>query len=181
MEIAGDKILVFDADVLIHFIQAGCFSDLKRIYPDNRKVILEKVFDELQVYKDSKNMLHSAIHVFKFIELVKFPISMEMMKEFAHLTSPVMNLGKGESACMSYCKFTQDVVVSSNLKDVSAYCRRHEISFLTTLDLVHWAFVNQVYSEQDCNDFIQLVLKKGARLPCKSIGEYLVLRSKKEK
>ena len=42
MEIAEEKVLVFDADVLIHFMQAGCFSDLKRIYPNNKKVVLQK-------------------------------------------------------------------------------------------------------------------------------------------
>lgn len=176
MDIESNKILVFDADVLIHFMQAGCFSDLKRIYPNNKKAVLQKVYDELQVYKDSKVMLDSAIHTFKFIELITFPISIEMMKEFAHLTSPLMNLGKGESACMSYCKFTQDVVVSSNLSDVSRYCALHEIKLLTTMDLIHWAWINQVYSEENCNDFIAVVLRKGSKLPCKTIQEYVSSR-----
>lgn len=173
MEIAGEKVLVFDADVLIHFMQAGCFSDLKRIYPNNKKVVLQKVYDELQVYKESKVMLESAIHAFKFLSVANFPMNTEMMKEYAHLTSSMMNMGKGESACMSYCKFTKDVVVSSNLKDVGNYCKLHNINLLTTMDLVHWAFINKIYSEEECNEFIQLVLKKGGRLPCKTIQAYI--------
>lgn len=176
MNIESDKILVFDADVLIHFMQAGCFSDLKRIYPNNKKAVLQKVYDELQVYKDSKVMLDSAIDTFKFLELINFPISPEMMKEFAHLTSSLMNLGKGESACMSYCKFTQDVVVSSNLSDVSRYCELHEIKLLTTMDLIHWALNNHVYSEENCNNFFALVQKKGGKLPFKTIQEYEISR-----
>lgn len=70
-----------------------------------------------------------------------------MMKEYAHLTSPLMDLGKGESACLSYCKFTENVVVSSNLKDVLNYCNRHKLAHLTTLDLVLWAFENSVWTE----------------------------------
>lgn len=173
MVISEDKILVFDADVLIHFMQAGCFSDLKRIYPNNKKIVLQKVYEEVQVYKESKTMLDSAITVFKFLEIVNFPLSSDMMKEFAHLTSPIMNMGKGESACMSYCKFTDDVVVSSNLKDVGEYCKRHSIGLLSTMDLVLWALENKLWVEEDCDLFIKVVLKKGGRLPCKTISEYL--------
>jgi hypothetical protein len=173
MDITEDNILVFDADVLIHFMQAGCFSDLRKIYPKNKKIVLQKVYDEVQIYKESKTMLDSAINIFKFLELVTFPLSTDMLKEFAHLTSPIMNMGKGESACMSYCKFTNDVVVSSNLKDVGAYCRRHNIGLLSTLDLVQWALENSIWSEEDCNNFIKLVLKKGGRLPCATIQEYI--------
>jgi hypothetical protein len=49
MSLSEEKILVFDADVLIHFMQAGCFSDLKRIYPNNSKVVLKKVYDEIKI------------------------------------------------------------------------------------------------------------------------------------
>lgn len=176
MEISADKVLIFDADVLIHFMRAGCFSDLKRIYPDNKKAVLQKVYDELQVYKESKVMLDNAIETFKFLQLVKFPLSLEMTKEFAHLVSPIMNLGKGESACMSYCKFTKDVVVSSNLKDVKEYCKRHSIGLLTTMDLLNWAFQNAVYTENDCNAFINDVLKKDGRLPFTNMSDYWKFR-----
>lgn len=171
MSLSEEKILVFDADVLIHFMQAGCFSDLKRIYPDNTKVVLKKVYDEI-VFKDSKTMLDNAIYVFKFISLVDFPLDVAMMKEFAHLTSPLMDLGKGESACLSYCKFTENVVVSSNLKDVKEYCKRQNIELLTTLDLIKWAFEHQIWTEEECNHAIRLMIKKGARLPNTNIASY---------
>jgi len=172
MSLSEEKILVFDADVLIHFMQAGCFSDLKRIYPNNSKVVLKKVYDEI-IYKDSKNMLDSAIYTFKYISLVDFPVDMAMMKEFAHLTSPLINLGKGESACLSYCKFTQNVVVSSNLKDVKEYCKRQSIELLTTLDLIKWAYENNLWLEQECDQVLQLMVKKGARLPFTSVKAFI--------
>ncbi|MEX1190433.1 MAG: hypothetical protein WEA99_00575 [Brumimicrobium sp.] len=172
MKISEDKILVFDADVLIHFIKSGSFSELRKILPNNKKVVLQKVYEEVQVFKSSKQILDSAIHVFKFIDLIDFPISTDMMREFAYLTSPLMDIGKGESACMSYCKFTDDVVVSSNLSDVNEYCKRHTIDLLTTMDLVLWAFEEGLWSEEYCDTFITVVLKKGGRLPCKSIKEY---------
>ncbi len=172
MEISEEKILVFDADVLIHFIQGECFSDLRLIYPKNQKVVLQKVYEELQIHSKSKTMLDSAIHTFKFLKLINFPLNPEMMKEYAHLTSPLMDLGKGESACLSYCKFTKDVIVSSNLKDVLNYCNTHLLKHLTTLDLVLWAFENNVWSEAQCDTFIQALIQKGARIPNVTIAQY---------
>lgn len=173
MDIPEEKILVFDADVLIHFMQAESFSELRNIYPKNKKIILQKVYDELQIYKKSKVMLDSAIHTLKYIEIAPFPLSSEMMKEFAHLTSSLMDMGKGESACMSYCKFTHDVIVSSNLRDVGEYCKRHEIDLLTTMDLIKWALDNDLWTEKVCNRFITKVIKKGGKLPFKSINDYV--------
>lgn len=172
MKVSEEKILVFDADVLIHFMQAECFSDLRFIFPNNQKVILQKVFDELQIYKESKRMLESAITTFRFLSVIPFPQHLEMMKEYAHLTSSLMDLGKGESACLSYCKFTNNVVVSSNLSDVRKYCNFHKIELLTTLDLVSWAFENSVWNEQKCNEFIQTVIKKNGKIPNIKISEY---------
>ncbi len=173
MTIPEDKTLVFDADVLIHFMRAERFSDLRFFYPKNKKVILEKVVEELSVYKDSKVMLDSAINQLKFLEVAKFPLSPDMFKEFAHLTGAIMNMGKGESACMSYCKFTEDVVVSSNLRDVGRYCNLHSIPLISTLDLVQWAFEHDIWNELECDEFISTIILKGGRLPSKTIKEYI--------
>jgi len=167
------QILVFDADVLIHFMQGEAFSDLRLLFPQNRKIVLDCVYQEVEKYTSSKSMLDSAIHQFKFLELVKFPQTIEMMKEFAHLTSNLMDMGKGESACMSFCKFTKDVLVSSNLRDVGAYCKRHNVDLLTTFDLVHEAFHSEVWDETKCNAFITKVLSKGGKLPYRNLKESL--------
>lgn len=173
MKIEKEKILVFDADVLIHFMRAERFSSLMDIFPSNRKVVLEKVVEELSVYHESKVMLESAINTFKILSIASFPVSNEMMQEFAHLTSLMMNFGKGESACMSYCKFTGDVVVSSNLKDVGEYCKRHAIPLITTMDLVEEALVSKLWTEAECDEFISSVIGKGGKLTYKNMTEYL--------
>jgi predicted nucleic acid-binding protein len=175
MTIDESKILVFDADVLIHFIQGEAFSELRFIYPKNKKVVLKHVYDELQISSESRVMLDSAIETFKFLSITEFPLSTEMMKEYAHLTSPLMDLGKGESACLSYCKFTKDAVVSNNLKDVRNYCKTHKIDYLTTLDLVKWAFDNQVWNKNKCDEFIQTVIKKGGKIPNVKIEDFVTV------
>jgi len=177
MEISEEKILVFDADVLIHFMRAEKFSDLRLFYPNNKKVVLQKVVEELGVYRDSKVMLDSAIHQFKFLDVAEFPLSNDMFKEYAHLTGTFMNMGAGESACMSYCKFTDNVIVSSNLRDVGRYCQRHSIPLISTLDLVQWALENDLWSEGECNQFISTIIKKGGRLPKGTIKEYIESKS----
>lgn len=53
------------------------------------------------------------------------------MKEFFLLQR---TLGKGESACMIYCRDNRDVLGSSNLKDIKEYCSKNNITYLTTLD-----------------------------------------------
>lgn len=173
MTIDASKILVFDADVLIHFMQGEAFSDLRYIYPNNKKVLLKSVYDELQIFRESSVMLASAINTFKFLSIADFPLHPEMMKEYAHLISPLMDMGKGESACLSYCKFTKDAVVSNNLKDVRIYCKTHKIDYLTTLDLVKWAYDNRVWNPEKCNEFIQIVIQKGGRIPNVKIEKYV--------
>lgn len=172
MSLSEEKIFVFDADVIIHFMQAQKLADLQHIYPKNQKVILEKVLAELTVFSRSRAMIHTAIEEWRLFSVVPFPISTEMMKEYAHLTSPLMDMGKGESACMSYCKFTENIVVSSNLRDVGTYCKRHNIDLITTLDLVKWAFENGLWSEDESDAFIATVKRQGGRLPVSKIREY---------
>lgn len=41
------------------------------------------------------------------------------------------------------------------------------------MDLIFWAFKNETWTEEECNDFISSVLKKGGRLPCKTITCYI--------
>ncbi|MGL5785654.1 MAG: hypothetical protein ACRCX4_02375 [Bacteroidales bacterium] len=45
-------------------------------------------------------------------EIIHFALTRDAMKEFALLTR---TLGRGESACMVYCKYNQDVIGSSNV------------------------------------------------------------------
>ncbi|AEA44772.1 hypothetical protein [Fluviicola taffensis] len=168
-----NQILVFDADVLIHFIQGESFSDLRNIFPSNRKIVLDRVYMEVEKYKLSKTMLDSAIHQLKFIEIVQFPVNADMMKEYAHLTSAVMDMGAGESACMSFCKFTKDIVVSSNLRDVGEYCKRHTLDLLTTFDLIKEAYNSKLWTEEQYDAFISNVRAKGGRLPFKNLKESL--------
>jgi hypothetical protein len=44
--------------------------------------------------------------------------------------------GDGESACIAYVRYSNDIIGSSNLSDVKNYCNLHSIDLLTTMDFV---------------------------------------------
>lgn len=45
-------------------------------------------------------------------------------------------LGDGERACMSMARFGQEVIASSNFRDVAPYCDENGIEYIGTLDVL---------------------------------------------
>jgi len=90
--------------------------------------------------------------------------------EYARL---IKTFGKGESACIAYCKFNKDILASCNLKDITIYCEENEITYLTTMDFLSEALNEKQLTEQECNDFIRNVKAVGSKLPVNTIDEYL--------
>ena len=126
--------IVLDADVLIHFAKGGMLSVLPSILPEFEHIILKPVYEEI---KTIRSQVDNQINLLKNISLEEFNPTGEMMREYAVLSS---NFGRGESACMAYCKFTNNVIGSSNLKDIKDYCAKEQITYLTTLDFLYYAY-----------------------------------------
>ena len=105
-----------------------------------------------------------------FIKEINFQGNKQVIMEYARL---IKTFGKGESACMAYCKFNKDILASSNLKDISIYCEENEITYLTTMDFLAEALNKKQLTEQECNDFIRNVKAVGSKLPVNSIADYL--------
>jgi hypothetical protein len=108
------KTIVFDADVLIHFDKAERLHQLQYIFPHNRKIILDKVVSELKNPR-LQQALHYLVSVFKVVEILPFPNDSRIKLEYALLTK---TRGAGESACMAYCRYSHDIIASSNLSDI---------------------------------------------------------------
>jgi predicted nucleic acid-binding protein len=161
--------ILIDADIIIHFEKAGAILLLQKIYPKNPKLILDKVLTELSVRRSARVFADNLIN-FKICTLVPLAGNNEILKEYAHL---IKTFGKGESACMAYCKYNKDILASSNLKDVKTYCLDNGIELLTTMDFLHEAFRSGIMSEAECDLFIYNVTTKGSKLPYKTIAEYL--------
>lgn len=162
--------IVLDADVIIHFIEADCFSLLPEIFPEYDYVILDVVYNEVSKNNKTKNFIDNYLHHIPKLKYEVFMPKGESMKEYFLLQ---LTLGKGESACMVYCKDNQDVLGSSNLKDIKDYCSKNNIVYLTTLDFLYYAYCRKKMTEQECKDFIQSVNDSGSRLPKIDITQYI--------
>ncbi len=160
--------IVLDADVIIHFSKGGLLSLLPRIFPEYDYIILDKVYDELS---SVRNQLDNQIQHFGSITKIKFTPTAEIMREYAFLKS---RFGEGESACMAYCRYTANIIGSSNLRDIKNYCTEHQITFLTTLDFLYYAWCRRLLTEKECLEFINEVKEKGSRLPMiQTITQYV--------
>ena len=107
---------------------------------------------------------------FKLVSELTITSEKKVLLEYNRLRK---QFGKGESACLAYCRFHDDVIGSSNLKDIKIYCETHKIVYLTTMDFLAEAFRTGVMDEAACDFFIYQVKLKGSRLPFNTIKEYL--------
>lgn len=165
--------IVLDADIIIHFVKAGQFSLLLDIFPEYQYLILDVVYDEVTVNRTTKNQIDNTLKFFASrIENIKFDPKGESRLEYARLRNNLL-LGKGESACMVYCRDNKDVLGSSNLKDIKEYCANNRITYLTTLDFLYYAFVRKKMTKDDVEAFIADVIAKGSKLPKIDIEKYV--------
>ena len=111
---------MLDADVIIHFVKAERFSFLFDIFPEYQYLLLDVVYDEVTVNRGIKNQIDNTCKFLTTrIAKVKFDPKGESRREYARLRNKLL-LGKGESACMIYCRDHKDVLGSSNLKDIKS-------------------------------------------------------------
>lgn len=165
--------IVLDADVIIHFVKAGRFALLLDIFPEYQYLILDVVYDEVTVNRTTKTQIDNTLRFFASrITNVKFDPKGESRLEYARLRNTLL-LGKGESACMVYCRDNKDVLGSSNLRDIKEYCANNLITYLTTLDFLYYAYVRKKMTKGDVDTFIADVIAKGSKLPRVDIEKYV--------
>ncbi len=160
--------IVLDADVVMHFAKGGRLGQLPNIFPDYEYVLLEAVHEEL--LSDIRTQVDNQITLLKNITLRPFAPRGEMLREYAMLRS---KFGKGESACMAYCLFTHNVIGSSNLRDIRAYCQEKKITYLTTMDFLWYAWRKHLMTTDEVKTFISEVRSKGSILPDVDIEKYV--------
>ena len=165
--------IILDADVIIHFIKGDMFVLLLNIFPEYEYIILDVVYDEVTVKKICKTQIDNTLQFFGHrFSKIKFEPKGESRLEYAKLKDTLL-LGKGESACMVFCRDNKDVLGSSNLKDITEYCKQNQITYLTTLDFLYYAFLRKKITEEECHLFMKVVNEKGSRLPIVDIKTYI--------
>lgn len=172
IQMAKDKLkdILIDADVVSHFIAGGQGLLLNKIFP-NRIIILDKVYDELKRHTAKAREVDNLFN-FGILHQIAFPTShQEMYREYLHIKK-VMFKGDGESACLAYVRHTDDIIGSSNLRDVKEYCRMHSIELLSTMDFLCEALNKCLLNIQECDEFISRVLAAGSRLPVTKMKDH---------
>lgn len=171
-KIIPPKKVLLDGDVISHFIKGELFDLLPKLYP-HRLIILDIVKTEIYQRRSWNIIIDKLINKHK-IEEITFPEDIEYKKEFAHLISIYgLGLGRGESACLVYCKLNKNILASSNLKDIQKYCSFHNIEYITTTDILYEGYQRQFVSEADCNLFISKVKSQGSKIPFGTMKELI--------
>ena len=170
-----EKFILLDADVVVHFDKGGQLLLLKQIF-NNKLKILNKVVSELKGLPATKEIAKNLI-VFQIAEEIIFPNEPKYIVEYAKLLKE--GLGKGESACLAYLLYHNNILASSNLKDVKRYCEQNKIELLTTMDILKIAFEKGLLNEPECDFFIYEVTSQNSKLPFKTIKEYIEFKKPK--
>ncbi len=170
-----NRIILVDADVISHFITAGEESKIHLIFPNNPLHLLDKVHAELQNWKNP-NFGTIILLQKKRIRLMDFPEENEEIKREYFRIKKVLFKGDGESACLAVARYNNNILASSNLKDIKNYCMMHNINYLTTMDFLCGAMDTGLFDETQCNNFIKKVLNAGSKLPVRNMKDYVCKR-----
>lgn len=169
--------ILLDADVVIHFYKAERLSVLQELY-EGRLLILDLVLEELLRNKTIAPYVENFLR-FKVVEEYKFPSKDEqILQEYALLSK---TKGKGESACMAVCRYQNNILASSNLKDIRPYCEQYGIAYLTTMDILAIANKKGLMSLKECDDSIKTILSKQSKLPYDNLTDFFKKDFKTEK
>lgn len=171
-----DRKILLDADVISHFIKGEQLNSLPHIFP-NKLLILDIVKQEISNRSGWDKVIQQFIDNTD-VQGVTFPQEIEFLNEYAHLTSKRGHaLGKGESACLVYCRYNKDILASSNLKDILRYCDFHNIEYIKTDDILYEGFKKGILTESVCDEFIQTIKRKGSKFPYDTFSEILEKRN----
>jgi len=151
------KTILLDCDVISHFIANAAINDLALIFEPHQCVVLDYVYNEVAARPMRLAFLQPLLNSGK-IKKMDFPEDIEINKEFARIKSKKPLIGDGERACMAVAKFKQNVVASSNYRDIAPYCTEHHILYLGTLDILSVAVKKGLYDEKKCDQFITTAL-----------------------
>lgn len=162
------RIILLDADVILHFIRGGQLSLLPQVF-DSKYWILKRVYKEVQGL-GYRNELDRFISENFNVEEKELPLVESVYRVYAELE---WSMGSGESAILALAHVQKHVVASSNVKDVKEYCSTHDIDWITTLDLLAAAYSRGLLSATDCDQCIQDAITAGSKLPNIDIQSYI--------
>lgn len=178
MESSG---ILLDADVISHFMASGEQALLCKVFSNDLLMIVDQVYTEASycpwdpLRKEKLDTLIKDSHIFR----LSFPqdLSSQVVDEYFRLKAENPRLGKGERACLSIARFHNDVIASSNFRDVASYCSVHNIVYLGFLDILWIAMKTNLLTEDAANAIVGNAIQyNGARFPVNNMAEYLPVK-----
>lgn len=160
------RIVLFDADVISHFIVNHKLYLLPAICDPHKIMIFDAVYIETILIESRKEIIDQFLSD-SGINVTPFPAdNIDINREFALIKRQSPVIGDGERALLSHARFKDDVIASSNFSDIASYCERNHIDYLGTLDLLAIALKKGILTTDDCNNFIiEAIAKNRARFP----------------
>ncbi|WP_422106804.1 hypothetical protein [Winogradskyella sp.] len=163
------KDILIDCDVFRHLHYLGYLSQVSASLSSNF-IMLDVVEAELTISERFVSVVSKYVEegvIFKQNMSIK---DINIVTEHFNFLSN--NVGAGESACMSVARFNDNVIGSSNLSDISRYCFQHQISFLTTLDLLFIAVEGGKLNIGQFNEGVQNLIAGNYRIPNYCYDDY---------
>lgn len=176
--VSHPKILL-DADVFIHIFKAEKISLLTEMY-EGRLYILDVVLNELRNNRTINAYLDMIFKMSGIKEIVFTTKNQKLFMEFLSLKNKID--GAGERASLVYCKYYNDIIASSNTKDIKNFCEEYGMVYLTTLDIFCVAVGKGIISEAEADICIGKITKdRGSHLCCNTIHEHTIRHFQSEK
>lgn len=173
---ARAKVILVDADVISHFVATGHIFELNDILSPHYLYVVDNVYKEASYHPFDKNRKGEVDNWLtkSNAQRIKFPHqNPNIVGEFYRLKHSNNLLGDGECACMSMAKYGQEVIASSNFRDVAEYCNANDIEYIGVMDILTIALIKNFWNVNQCNAFIKdAVAKNDARFPVSDIKKY---------
>ncbi len=165
----------FDTDCLSAFLWVRGESILSKLYA-GRIVLPVQVYDELKrvphlllrvdVMKqngdlDVESMEVGSAEYYAYLQMISIP------------ESGMRIIGKGEAAGIAMAKERGGTLASNNLRDIAPYVRKHNLTHITTGDILMEAMEAGVISEADGNQLWSHMLHKKRRLSTGTFTDYI--------
>lgn len=171
------KGILLDADILSHFMVSDSLELLPAIFKGHLLMVVDQVYQEASYSPGDpgrKTVLDRWIKDHSVIRL-SFPsdLSSVVVDEYYRLKAQHPRLGKGERACLSIARYHQDVIASSNFRDVAAYCHVHGLEYLGMLDVLWIGVRRNVIPATEANAILaRAILRNSARFPVSLLEDY---------
>lgn len=165
------EIYCFDSDCLSTFLSSNRMDILFKLIPAPKNFIVPKqVFDELIKHSPFQKRLNQYIVEKKFT-IMEMPLSSNEIKTYLQLIKDPYSIGRGEASAIALCHEHGYILASNNLRDVLELVDIYDINWVTTCNLIKFAFEKDFVDETQAN-VIWKKIKTASLIPCSSFTKY---------